>query len=49
MTDLRRFGGVGYGHVLRTFRTHLREAGLDEATISGFLLDNPRRLLTISS
>ncbi len=47
-TDLRRFGGVGYGHVLRTFRTHLREAGLDETTISRFLVDNPRRLLTIA-
>lgn len=46
-TDLRRFGGVGYGHVMRTFRTHLREAGLDEATVARMLVDNPRRLLTV--
>lgn len=47
-TDLRRFGGVGYGHVMRTFRTHLRESGVPDAAIDGFLVDNPRRLLTIS-
>lgn len=46
-TDLRRFGGTGYGHVMRTFRTHLGEVGLDEATVAGFLVDNPRRLLTV--
>ncbi len=46
-TDLRRFGGVGYGHVMRTFRTHLREAGLGEDAIARMLVDNPRRLLTV--
>lgn len=46
-TDLRRYGGTGYGHVLRTFRTHLAEAGIDERTVTRFLVDNPRRLLTV--
>lgn len=46
-TDLRRYGGTGYGHVLRTFRTHLAEAGVDAATVEGFLVDNPRRMLTV--
>ena len=44
---LREYGGWGYGHVLDAFTHHMREAGLDRATIDGFLIDNPARVLAM--
>lgn len=42
---LRRYGGFGYGHILRTFVKNLADAGLDESEIRCLLVDNPRRML----
>lgn len=38
-------GGQGYAHVLRTFAPRLRARGVDEATLTRILVDNPRTLL----
>ncbi len=43
--ELTAFGGYGYGHVLRDIAPRLRNAGVDERTLAGLLVDNPRRLL----
>jgi len=42
---LRRYGGFGYGHILREFQTNLRDAGLGQADIEQILIANPRRML----
>jgi phosphotriesterase-related protein len=45
---LRAFGGMGYSYLLDTFVPRLRQAGVDDATINMLLVDNPRRVLTIT-
>ena len=44
--ELTRYGGFGYGHILRTFRSNLQDydIGIDE--INNFMTANPRRWLT---
>ena len=42
---LHKFGGHGYDHILVNVAPALREAGLAEETIDGFLRQNPKRLL----
>ena len=42
---LHRYGGRGYDHLLQSVVPRLLAAGLDRATIDGFLVENPRRLL----
>jgi phosphotriesterase-related protein len=44
-TQLKRNGGPGYAKTLTVFAPKLREAGVDEKTLHGILVDNPRRLL----
>jgi phosphotriesterase-related protein len=44
-TELRRYGGLGYRHLLLTFVPMLREAGLDDASIRMVLVENPARAL----
>jgi phosphotriesterase-related protein len=44
--QLIRFGGKGYSHVLKAIVPRLRAAGVEQATISKLLVDNPRRYLT---
>jgi phosphotriesterase-related protein len=44
-TQLVRYGGVGYAHVLRTFVGHLRRAGFGDRELTTLLVDNPRRML----
>jgi phosphotriesterase-related protein len=44
--QLIRFGGNGYAHVLKAIVPRLRGAGVEQATISKLLVDNPRRYLT---
>jgi phosphotriesterase-related protein len=44
-TQLRRYGGLGYGYILREFSWHLREAGVEQRAIDAMLVDNPRRML----
>jgi phosphotriesterase-related protein len=43
---LTRYGGYGYGHILRSFTTSLRDFGLGERDIETLLVENPRRMLT---
>jgi phosphotriesterase-related protein len=44
--NLTRYGGFGYGHILRTFVHQLCEVGLDEQGVQQLLVENPRRVLT---
>ncbi len=41
----RRYGGMGYDHILRTIVPRLRRRGVDEATLRRLLVENPARLL----
>jgi phosphotriesterase-related protein len=43
--QLRRFGGDGYGHILRTIVPELRACGLTEADLDRLLVTNPARVL----
>jgi phosphotriesterase-related protein len=43
--QLRRHGGYGYGHLMRTIVPALRARGVAEAQLQQMLVDNPRRLL----
>lgn len=45
---LVRYGGFGYGHILRTFTTNLRDFGMGDAEIDQLLVENPRRMLAVS-
>jgi phosphotriesterase-related protein len=47
-TDLTRWGGDGYGHILRNIVPRLRLAGVPEAAIQQMLVENPRRLLPLT-
>jgi phosphotriesterase-related protein len=42
---LTRYGGYGYGHILRSFVTSLRDFGLGDDEIDTLLVRNPRRML----
>ena len=44
-SQLKRNGGPGYAKTLTVFAPKLRAAGVDEKTLHGILVDNPRRLL----
>jgi predicted metal-dependent phosphotriesterase family hydrolase len=44
-TELLRYGGVGYRHLLLTFVPMLRAAGLEEGAIRMLLVENPARAL----
>lgn len=44
---LRRYGGFGYAHVLRTIVPRLERRGVDVGTIRTLLVDNPARLLRV--
>jgi len=41
-----RYGGNGYGHILRGFTQRLHEAGVTDEEIRTMLEDNPRRLFS---
>ncbi len=47
-TRMQRWGGHGYGHLLRNGPQLMRRAGLDEAAIDQLLRRNPLRLLTLA-
>jgi phosphotriesterase-related protein len=44
-TQLRRYGGFGYAHILHDFQHRLREVGLGDGDLQQLLRDNPRRAL----
>lgn len=46
--QLVRYGGLGYGHILRSVVPRLKRRGVDDAIIRKLLVDNPARLLTIA-
>jgi predicted metal-dependent phosphotriesterase family hydrolase len=46
VSQFQTMGGSGYGYILRSFVERLSEAGLEAATIDGFLIDNPARALS---
>ena len=43
---LTRFGGFGYGYILRHFVPRLKRHGLDQPTIDLLLTANPRRVFS---
>ena len=43
--DLVRYGGFGYGHILRHFVYNLEDVGVTRAEIDRMLIDNPKRML----
>jgi len=45
--NLARYGGYGYGHILRNIKPILKDLGLTEDEINTILLTNPKRMLTI--
>jgi len=47
-TDLTRWGGDGYGHILRNIVPRLRAAGVSDADLQRMLVENPRRLLPLT-
>jgi phosphotriesterase-related protein len=46
---LMRYGGFGYGHILRTFGHNLRDFGLGTVELEKLLIENPRRMLVPAS
>ncbi|MDR3517542.1 MAG: hypothetical protein P4M00_17190 [Azospirillaceae bacterium] len=46
---LTRFGGNGYGYILRHFVPRLMRHGLDRATIDRIMVTNPRRVFSTAS
>jgi phosphotriesterase-related protein len=46
--QLLHYGGLGYGHILRSIVPRLKRRGVDDSTIQKILVDNPARLLAIA-
>jgi phosphotriesterase-related protein len=44
-SQLLRYGGFGYGHILRDSQHRLREVGVSDDDVRRMLVDNPRRAL----
>jgi phosphotriesterase-related protein len=45
-TSLVKFGGWGYGHILRDLVRYMKEEGIDEASLNLMLVENPKRILS---
>ena len=45
--DLCKYGGNGYGHIMRTIVPWLRRDGITDDELVTMLVENPRRILTI--
>ena len=45
-TQLVRYGGYGYAHILRNILPALRHSGVDDTTLEQILVKNPQRLLS---
>jgi phosphotriesterase-related protein len=43
---LTRYGGFGYGYILKHFVPRLKRHGLNQVTIDRLLIDNPRRVFS---
>jgi phosphotriesterase-related protein len=46
---LTRYGGFGYGHILRHFLPRLRRHGLDRQTLDHLMIANPRRVFSAAA
>ena len=46
---LTRFGGFGYGYILRHFVPRLKRHGLDQPTIDLLMTANPRRVFSAAA
>ena len=44
-SDLRAFGGLGYGYVFTGFFELLRAEGINDETLNAITIDNPQRAL----
>ena len=44
---LVRYGGFGYGYILKHFVPRLKRHGMDQRTIDAILIENPRRVSAI--
>ena len=47
--QLLKYGGLGYGHILRSIVPRLRRRGVDDATVRKLLVENPARVLATAS
>jgi phosphotriesterase-related protein len=47
-SDLRAYGGNGYGHILMNIVPMLRELGVDDDAVRKLLVENPARALTVT-
>jgi phosphotriesterase-related protein len=47
--SLKRYGGLGYDHLLTAVPVMLRQAGLSDADIQTMLVDNPRQALPLDA
>src|SRR5216683_1890454 len=47
--QLLKYGGFGYGHILRSIVPRLRRRGVDDATVRKLLVENPARVLATAS
>ena len=47
--QLLKYGGLGYGHILRSILPRLRRRGVDDATVRKLLVENPARVLATAS
>lgn len=45
---LTRYGGYGYGHILRNIVPHMRERGISEEQVHSILVENPKRMLQLA-
>ena len=43
---LTRYGGFGYGYILRHFVPRLKRHGMSQTTIDHILIENPRRVFS---
>jgi phosphotriesterase-related protein len=43
---LTRYGGFGYGYILKHFVPRLKRHGMDQSTIDRILIENPRRVFS---
>jgi phosphotriesterase-related protein len=46
---LTRYGGFGYGYILKHFVPRLKRHGVDAGTIERMLTDNPRSVFSAAA
>ena len=47
--DLKHYGGIGYGHILRNIVPLLRKKGLKQKEVSTLTVENPKSFLTFAN